>query len=163
MEKEWEPIEFREGTEGAEDERAFRDECGCPAFVAMCIRQHRKWRKSEGEYAYDGNPARYKMQPFCPRALTIVEDAAIRMLEGMGKSRRLPCDLTENERSWLGELLDEEIKNAEGGARNERLMGVGAPSAEAAGLNVENAEECLHYAGFLRELKGMYVEEDNGL
>lgn len=157
MGNEWTPVKFGEGKKGAEDERHFRDKCKDPSFVAMCIRQHRKWRKAEGEYAFDVDPLNYKEQPFCPRALTIVEDEAIRILEGIAAG---DYSLTGTERSWLRELLDCEIKNAEGGAQNERLMGIGAPDSEAAGLHVGNEVTCRHYAGFLRKLKEAYAETE---
>lgn len=77
----WKPVVFREGPYGVVDSDRFASKCaGSPKFVATCLAQHQKWRKSEGEYVFHEDPKENADPPLCPKALTIVEDAAIRFL-----------------------------------------------------------------------------------
>lgn len=83
----WKPIEFRNGSEGVADAAMFGQMCrDSPKFVADCLCQYQMWRKGEGEYKeYETDPTRNAPPPMCPKALTIVEEAAIQMLLEYGK------------------------------------------------------------------------------
>lgn len=80
--EEWTPVEFAPGPAGEECEKAFRARCEDPGFVASCLRRYQRWRRGEGEYAVAEDPEKHLPMPFCPRALSIVEDAAIKFTEG---------------------------------------------------------------------------------
>lgn len=85
--RKWKPIVFREGIYAVADADRFAARCDDPKFVAKCLAQHQKWRKSEGEYVFHEDPKENAAPPLCPKALTIVEDAAIRFLMEAAKCR----------------------------------------------------------------------------
>lgn len=86
--KKWKPIVFREGPYAAIDCERFASKCsGNPKFVAKCLAQHQKWRKSEGEYKFHEDPEENSDPPLCPKALTIIEDAAIHFLMEIEKCK----------------------------------------------------------------------------
>lgn len=82
----WKPVVFRDGAYGKLDANRFTTKCLDPKFVAKCLSQYQKWRREEGEYEWDGEPENRPDMPFCPEALGIVEDAAIRFMLEYDKS-----------------------------------------------------------------------------
>lgn len=56
--------------------------------------------------------------------------------------------MTENQKIWLEELIDEHTV----AACNERLWAKGAPDAETARMHEENAEEHTEFANILLNL-----------
>ena len=87
--KKWHPIVFREGVYSVADSDRFSKKCDDPRFVAKCLAQHQKWRKGEGEYKFNEDPKKNAEPPLCPKALTIVEDAAIRLLMELHGARKM--------------------------------------------------------------------------
>lgn len=69
-------IEF----ESEKDELEFAEKCKSPKFVIDCLKKHLRWRKGIGEYDWS-DPEDRRPIPFCARALSIVEESAIEMLE----------------------------------------------------------------------------------
>ena len=85
--KKWKPVEFRDGPDRVIDANKFSGKCkDSPRYVAKCLAQYQKWRRGEGEYEWDGDPANRPEIPFCPEAIGIVEDAAIGFLLEYDKS-----------------------------------------------------------------------------
>lgn len=72
------------------EEKDFEERCKDPAFVVYCIRKYQRWRRGVGEYAFEGDPDDYMPTPipFSGRALSIVEDSAIEMLEKYSGAKR---------------------------------------------------------------------------
>jgi len=64
-------------------EDVFKEKCNDPRFVVECLRKYQRWRKGTGEYSFGGDPDSYVPQelPFSGRELSIVEDAAINIIE----------------------------------------------------------------------------------
>lgn len=90
----WAPVVFRSGADGVVDARKFRAKCQRPKFVADCLARYRSWRRGEGEYEFSEIPAGNAPQPFCPRALSIIEEEAVRMLvelHGLLLEKRRSC------------------------------------------------------------------------
>lgn len=56
--------------------------------------------------------------------------------------------MTENQKIWLEELIDEHS----GAASNERLLAKGADDVEQARMHEENAEEHIEFANMLTTL-----------
>ena len=77
----WEPIEFIAGERGELDAQMFTSKCEDPRFVAQCLAENLAWRRGHGRYRFSADPKKNKPMPLCPRALSIVEDAAIRFLK----------------------------------------------------------------------------------
>lgn len=93
-ESKWTPVEFRAGADGVVDAKKFRAKCQRPKFVADCLARYKDWRRGEGEYEFNDIPGDNSPQPFCPKALSIVEEEAIRMLveyHGMLLEKRREC------------------------------------------------------------------------
>ena len=70
-----------------EDEGRFVLACEDPAFVIKCLEKYQRYRKGVGEFAFNEDPSKIAPPPFCARALTIVEDAAIRHLKVLQAER----------------------------------------------------------------------------
>lgn len=87
MQRKWNDIQFRDGAEGVVDAEKFRAKCKKPKFVAECLARYQAWRTGAGEYAFNEEPSKNKPMPLCPKALTIVEEEAIRMLVEYSKIR----------------------------------------------------------------------------
>lgn len=97
-ESKWTPIAFREGADGVIDAKRFRTRCQKPKFVADCLARELAWRKGEGEYAFNEDPQKNADMPFCPKALSIVQEEAIRMLveyNGVLLERRRACKTSD--------------------------------------------------------------------
>ena len=77
----WKPIEFMAGEHGALDAQIFTAKCEDPHFVAQCLAENLAWRRGQGRYKFSADPKKNKPMPLCPRALSIVEEAAIRFLK----------------------------------------------------------------------------------
>lgn len=77
----WKPIEFMAGEYGALDAQIFTAKCEDPRFVAQCLAENLAWRRGQGRYKFSSDPKKNKPMPLCPRALSIVEEAAIRFLK----------------------------------------------------------------------------------
>lgn len=63
-----------------EDEKKFVEKCMEPKFVIECLKKYQRWRKGIGEYDWR-DPEERRPIPFCGRALSIIEDHAIEMLQ----------------------------------------------------------------------------------
>ena len=74
------PVEFDEGAKGNRQIAAFKRKCRNPKFVAECLVECQSWRRGKERYKYEVVPKKNAPMPFCPLALGIVEDAAIRFL-----------------------------------------------------------------------------------
>lgn len=77
----YKPIEFRDGEYGTLDEKFFSDKCEDPRFVAQCLAENLAWRRGIGRYKFSADPKKNEPMPLCPRALSIVEESAIRFLK----------------------------------------------------------------------------------
>ena len=77
----WKPIEFMAGEHGALDAQVFTAKCEDPRFVAQCLAENLAWRRGQGRYKFSADPKKNKPMPLCPRALSIVEEAAIQFLK----------------------------------------------------------------------------------
>lgn len=64
--------------------------------------------------------------------------------------------ITENMSKWFADLLDPAISDARGGAMNERIWAKGADNPVSASMHLDNAEELMQYAEFLKEVKKHY-------
>ena len=79
--KEFKPVEFGKGLAGGIQEAKFRMKCeDSPKFVAECLMENQNWRRGKGRYEFHEDPKKNAPMPFCPRALGIIEDAAIKFL-----------------------------------------------------------------------------------
>lgn len=80
-EKAFKPVEFGTGLDGRIQEAKFRMKCeDSPKFVAECLVENQNWRRGKGRYEFHDDPKKNAPMPFCPRALGIIEDAAIKFL-----------------------------------------------------------------------------------
>lgn len=70
-----------------EEESGFDRSCNDPAFVIKCLEKYQRYRKGVGEFSFNEDPSKIAPPPFCARALTIVEDAAIRHLKVLQAER----------------------------------------------------------------------------
>ena len=77
----WKPIEFMAGERGELDAQIFTTKCEDPHFVAQCLAENLAWRRGQGRYKFNADPKENEPMPLCPRALSIVEEAAIRFLK----------------------------------------------------------------------------------
>lgn len=77
----WEPIEFMAGERGELYAQIFTMKCEDPRFVAQCLAENLAWRRGQGRYKFSEDPKKNESMPLCPRALSIVEEAAIRFLK----------------------------------------------------------------------------------
>lgn len=77
----WKPVEFMAGEHGALDAQVFAAKCDDPRFVATCLTEQLMWRRGDGRYKFSDDPKKNAPMPFCPQALSIVEEAAIRFLK----------------------------------------------------------------------------------
>lgn len=84
----WKPIEFMEGEHGALDRQVFWEKCKDPKYVARCIAENLKWRRGEGPYAFSEDPKKNAKIPLCPKALSLVEEAAIIHLRMYAEKRK---------------------------------------------------------------------------
>ena len=79
--KKFKPVEFGTGLDGGIQEAKFRIKCeDSPKFVAECLMENQNWRRGKGRYEFNEDPKKNAPMPFCPRALGIIEDAAIKFL-----------------------------------------------------------------------------------
>lgn len=78
--KAFKSVEFDEGAKGDRQIAAFRRKCENPKFVAECMVEHQCWRRGTGRYEFREDPEKNAPMPFCPKALGIIEDAAIQFL-----------------------------------------------------------------------------------
>lgn len=79
--KAFKPVEFGTGLNGGIQEAKFRMKCeDSPKFVAECLVENQNWRRGKGRYEFNEDPKKNAPMPFCPRALGIIEDAAIKFL-----------------------------------------------------------------------------------
>ena len=79
--KAFKPVEFGKGLDGGIQEAKFRIKCeDSPKFVAECLIENQNWRRGKGRYEFNEDPKKNAPMPFCPRALGIIEDAAIQFL-----------------------------------------------------------------------------------
>ena len=80
-EKAFKPVEFGTGLDGRIQEAKFRMKCeDSPKFVAECLVENQNWRRGKGRYEFHDDPKKNAPMPFCPRALGIIEDSAIKFL-----------------------------------------------------------------------------------
>lgn len=82
--KAFKPVEFSVGAKGARQIDAFRSKCLSPRFVAECMMEYQSWRRGMGRYEFNMDPKKNAPMPFCPKALGIIEDAAIQFLMNYG-------------------------------------------------------------------------------
>ena len=79
------PIEL----ESAIDVVKFHDRCmGDALFVARCLERYQRYRKGIKEYSFNEDPSKNLPMPFCPLALTIIEDEAIRIIKSFAKIKK---------------------------------------------------------------------------
>ena len=78
--QDFEPVTFDYGDKGAKQAEAFCRKCEDPRFVAECLAEHQSWRRGTGRYAFSEESEPPAQMPFCPKALGIIEDAAIKFL-----------------------------------------------------------------------------------
>ena len=79
--KAFKPIEFGTGLDGCIQEEKFMMKCeDSPKFVAECLVENQNWRRGIGRYEFSDDPEKNAPMPFCPKALGIIEDAAIKFL-----------------------------------------------------------------------------------
>ena len=79
--KAFKPVEFGTGLDGGIQEAKFKMKCeDSPKFVAECLVENQNWRRGKGRYEFHDDPNKNAPMPFCPRALGIIEDAAIKFL-----------------------------------------------------------------------------------
>lgn len=78
--KKFKPVEFVASAKGFRQIDAFRSKCRSPRFVAECLVEYQSWRRGTGRYEFHEDPKKNAPPPFCPTALGIIEDAAIKFL-----------------------------------------------------------------------------------
>lgn len=79
------PIEL----ESAIDVVKFQDRCrGDALFLARCLERYQRYRKGIKEYSFNEDPSKNLPMPFCPLALTIIEDEAIRIIKSFAKIKK---------------------------------------------------------------------------
>ena len=147
-------VEFDNNKKGRHERARFKDRCEKPDFVCECLRKYQRWRKGVGEYECSGDPEREMPPPFSPEALSIVEDAAIEMLERLSKETP---QLSGNMTQWFADLIKREISETDSAAAVEHTWALGADSPETATMHENNSEELKQYSDFMKGLYGKYV------
>ena len=66
--------------------------------------------------------------------------------------------LTENQKMWLTNLLENEAEEALGAASNEHLWALGSDTMESATQHEMHADENREYANLLRDIIKEYCE-----
>ena len=66
-------------------------------------------------------------------------------------------ELTDNMKEWFRNLLDEEIEQAKGAARNERVWACGSDDETTSAMHAMNSIENETYVEFLESLKEKYL------
>lgn len=137
-------IKSRIELENHEEEERFKKSCEDPRIVAKYLEEHQRWRKGEDEEEGEApNPP-----PLSPKALTIVEDAAIEWLNKISGIK-----LTRNQTQWWNDLLDMEESDKSVAARTEHLWEIGAENEDAAAMHSNNHEELMGYVQFIRKMR----------
>ena len=119
--------------------QALIDEKGVPDDAVVIARGDHLFAEWE-EKAEDGKEERKSMQ-----------------LGGYVPSKGLKAELSDMQKEWFANLLDEEINQELGAAQNENLWALGADDEETSSMHGMNGLEHRGYATFLEGLKETYI------
>jgi hypothetical protein len=86
----FDPIEFDDDQEKRlKQMKEFGIKCTDVKFVIECLERYQRYRRGVGEYQWNADPEKNLKMPFCPAALTIIENSAIKYLTEYSNMRDL--------------------------------------------------------------------------
>lgn len=85
------------------------------------------------------------------------EERKSMQLGGYVPTKEKRADLSDIQKEWFANLLDEEINQELGAEQNENLWALGADDEETSSMHGMNALEHRGYATFLEGLKETYI------